>query len=190
MGEKTNNMINEKQTTKKQHVSYNTGNNEWHTPAIYIEAAKKVFGEIDLDPASSEDANETICAKQIYTIHDDGLAQRWQGKVWMNPPYSSKLLKLFCEKLVTHYLLNDVTEAIILVNNATETQWFNKLIEHANAVVFHKGRIRFNIQSKPKGSPLQGQVFIYLGENVEVFLKHFACFGWGVKLKGAQLWKM
>ena len=69
-----------------------TGEMEWYTPALYIEKARRTLGNIDLDPASCEAAQKTIGACRFYSEADDGLNQRWQGKVWLNPPYAGKLV--------------------------------------------------------------------------------------------------
>jgi len=60
--------------------------NEHFTPEIVVEPARRLLGDFDLDPASCEEANQRIKAKRIFTIHDDGLAQKWFGKVFLNPP--------------------------------------------------------------------------------------------------------
>jgi hypothetical protein len=43
-----------------------TGENEWFTPEKYIELARSVLGEIDLDPASCEAAQKTVRAKKWF----------------------------------------------------------------------------------------------------------------------------
>ncbi|WP_420431356.1 DNA N-6-adenine-methyltransferase [Candidatus Poriferisocius sp.] len=61
---------------------------EWWTPPVIIEAARKAMGSIDMDPASSAEANKTVQASMIYTAQMDGLARKWSGRVWCNPPFS------------------------------------------------------------------------------------------------------
>ncbi|GHU34913.1 hypothetical protein FACS1894105_02560 [Clostridia bacterium] len=163
----------------KPHVAQNSGNNEWYTPSDYIEAARTVLGAIDLDPASSDLANETVKAVRYYTLEDSGLAKDWSGRVWMNPPYSSELIPLFAEKLARHYRSGDVSEAVVLVNNATETAWFNELISVSSAVIFPKTRVKFHMPDGKTGSPLQGQAVLYLGDKPNTFLSAFQNFGWG-----------
>ena len=169
----------------KTHVSHNSGENEWYTPSVYIESARNVLGDINLDPASSELAQSVINADNYYTAENDGLVQKWEGTVWMNPPYSKDLIDKFIAKLVAHFVAGDITEAIVLVNNATETSWFNALIASATAVVFPATRIKFiDKNGKPSGAPLQGQAFIYLGGNRDKFLDEFVQYGWGAEIYG------
>src|SRR5512134_1699762 len=56
-----------------------TGENEWYTPAPYVEAARACLGAIDLDPASSATAQATVRAARFFTRDDDGLKQEWRG---------------------------------------------------------------------------------------------------------------
>lgn len=58
--------------------------------------------DFDLDVGSPPEGLPWIPAKRFFTKEDDGLAQEWEGIVWMNPPYSEA------------------------------TAWVNKFIEHRN----------------------------------------------------------
>lgn len=166
----------------KPHVAHNSANNEWYTPLEYINAARQVMGDIDLDPASSDIANEVVQAETYYTLQDDGLRHPWFGRVWMNPPYAKGVVDAFTEKLVRCYQDGDVEEAIVLVNNATETAWFRPLIAVASAVVFPFGRVRFWRPDGETGDPLQGQAVIYLGDQANKFKNAYSVFGWGAIL--------
>ena len=158
------------------HVANNTGNNEWYTPAEFVEAARGVLGAFDLDPASSEIANRTVQAAKIYTEDDDGLKQDWPiGNIWMNPPYAQPLMGQFADKFAAE--VRRGSNGIVLVNNATETAWFQTIAAECSAVCFPKGRIRFLDPDGNQGAPLQGQAIIYCGPAPEDFAQAFAGFG-------------
>ena len=160
----------------RPHVANNSGNNEWYTPADYIEAAREVMGSIDIDPASNDIAQETVKAAVYYTAETNGLDKEWRGNVWMNPPYASDLIGKFIDKLVAE--LPNIKQAIVLVNNATETEWFNKLIPRASAVCFPRSRVKFYMPDGKTGAPLQGQAIIYFGIHYDKFINVFTQKGW------------
>lgn len=159
------------------HVGHNSGKYEWYTPKKFIDAARNVMGSIDLDPASSEIANKVIQATTIYTEQDSGLVHPWSGNVWMNPPYNNSLVGEFTRKLTED--LPNINQACVLVNNASETRWFQSYIfGFCDIICFVKGRIKFlDENGEATGSSLQGQVIAYYGKNTKLFEDNFTQFG-------------
>jgi hypothetical protein len=58
---------------------------DYYTPAWVFERMGITF---DLDVCAPPGGIEWIPAAHYFTQEDDGLAQPWTGRVWMNPPYS------------------------------------------------------------------------------------------------------
>jgi hypothetical protein len=167
----------ELKAAKAVHVSQNTGVPEWYTPSMFIDKATRVLGCIDTDPASSDIAQKTVQAKTYYTIEQNGLDYKWGGSVWLNPPYTAGLVDKFIEKLVLHLNNGDVCSAIVLVNNATETKWFQLVMGASDAVCFPSSRVRFLDPDGNPGAPLQGQAILYAGDNPSLFCSVFSSIG-------------
>ena len=124
------------------------GSAEWRTPPHIVELARELLGAIDLDPASSDEAQKVVAADTYYTKERDGLSHTWSGRVFMNPPYSRGLLDQFVRKLVSSDV---VTEWVVLLNNTTETNAGQLLLSSASRVCFPHGRLAF---VGPDGTPV------------------------------------
>lgn len=160
-----------------------TGNNQWFTPKEFLERARDVLGEFDLDPASHVKAQERVRAKLFFTEEDNGLEREWSGRVWLNPPYAQPEISYFIDKMTSEVASGRVSEAIMLTHNYTDTAWFQKAAKAATCICFTRGRIRFISPSGDVAAPTQGQAFFYFGLRQERFAECFADAGFIVKVK-------
>lgn len=146
------------------------GFDEWMTPPNVIELARTAMGSIDFDPASNPVAQEYVKAKQYCVAPDsptaqmlaedidgfarkhfeyldnvliDGLKQPWHGNVWCNPPYSAGNIDLFVDRAIDQYNSGSINQMLMLVNSATDTKWYHKLIRHSQLTMLWRGRIKF-----------------------------------------------
>ena len=166
-------------------ISLSTGNHEWYTPPEILESARKVLGVIDLDPASSELANEFVRAKKYYSVKENGLKQDWFGRVWLNPPFNAGLIDAFADKLLRSV---KVESAIMLTDNATDAKWFRRMVEGCAGLIFTTSRLNFINSAKlvrgektARGRHLRGSAFFYIGTEVENFHAEFCQYGWQCK---------
>lgn len=152
---------------------------EWYTPAMYVDAAREVMGQIDLDPASNDEANGIVKAGTYYTEETDGLSQEWFGNVWINPPYGSAC-RAFIERTITLKIEGRIDQAVILVNaNSNDTGWFRPLWDHL--LCFTYGRVNFYGPNGQESGPTHGSCFVYLGDRSEEFKRVFSKIGAVVK---------
>lgn len=163
-----------------------TGETEWYTPPEILAAARDVLGAIDLDPASSPAAQRRVRARRYFTAAEDGLARRWHGRVWLNPPYAQPHIARFVAKLVAELAAGRVAAAILLTHNYTDTAWFHQAAGAARAVCFTRGRVRFLDPAGQPASPTQGQALFYFAApetaggaagGADAFARRFAAVG-------------
>ena len=159
-----------------QHINQTSGDVEYYTPPAIIEAAYLVLGTIDLDPASSEAANERVKAIRIFTDADDGLSQEWIGKVWMNHPFGKKQNSKWIAKLEEEYRAGRVTEACCITYACTSEKWFQPLLQRPQCFLCPRTNYLLPNGSVKKGVT-KGSVVTYFGENVAGFAEAFASLG-------------
>ena len=172
-----------REAVKNVRGTQGTGNDEWYTPQELIERARKVLGGFDVDPASNDMAQGKVQAKVYFTAESNGLAQEWNGTVWLNPPYSQPLIGQFIEKLVEEIEAGRCTGAVVLTHNYTDTRWFQTAARAADAICFTRGRVKFYSPSGAIASPTQGQAFFYFGKDVAGFAAEFAEVGFVVEVR-------
>lgn len=168
---------------KKVRGTQGTGDNEWYTPQEHVERARRVMGAFDVDPASNPIAQEKIGAGKFFTEETNGLAQEWNGRIWLNPPYAQPLIGQFMSKLCEEYEAGRCTEAVALTHNYTDTRWFQDTARAATAICFTRGRIKFYSPSGDIAAPTQGQAFFYFGPNVDAFAAEFSAVGFVVEVR-------
>jgi hypothetical protein len=156
-------------------VHFSSATPEWYTPRNIIDRVLEFFDEIDLDPCSNSKTNPNVPARQVYTEADDGLAQPWWGRVYVNPPYGDGIGR-WTQKARDSYEAwrewasepeNEAprVEAILLLLPArTDTEWFSHLQNYA--VCFIRGRLKFVGAENSAPFP---SMLVYLGDESDRF---------------------
>jgi hypothetical protein len=126
---------------------------EWYTP---IELFNQIGLEFDLDVASPINNNSHAPADRRYTINDDGLAQPWIGRVWMNPPYSKPAP--WVHKWLDH------ANGIALLPMA-KSRWFNNLMESNAKFILLPSTFKFKNPDGKSLSLMMGSTLWALGES-------------------------
>jgi hypothetical protein len=104
---------------------------EWYTPPSLFDALGLTF---DLDPASPDPLPDWIPAGSWYA--SNGQYADWFGRVWLNPPYGP-LLPDFVDRMCRH------GNGIMLTASRTETRWWQKAAQSADAVCLLRERLHF-----------------------------------------------
>jgi site-specific DNA-methyltransferase (adenine-specific) len=126
---------------------------DWPTDPRVFAALDDEFGPFDLDPcASSENAK----CPRFFTRADDGLAQHWTGRVFMNPPYGRELPRWMAKAYESAQ--NGCELVICLVPARTDTAWWHEYAARGE-VRFLRGRLTFGGCENPAPFPSAVVVF-------------------------------
>jgi phage N-6-adenine-methyltransferase len=109
---------------------------EWTTPQNIFDILNKEFGPFSLDPCATVENAKCV---NFFTIKENGLKQKWRGKVFMNPPYGSQIGKWVAKAF--RESLNGST-IVCLLPSRTDTAWFHNFCTRG-LILFIKGRLRF-----------------------------------------------
>jgi len=117
-------------------VHFSSATDDWPTPQDFFDRVAKEFGPFDLDPCASA---ENAKAPKFYTQADDGLAQSWSGRVWMNPPYG-RVIGQWMRK--AYESSKQGALVVCLVPSRTDTAWWHDYAAKGE-VRFIRGRLKF-----------------------------------------------
>lgn len=149
---------------------------EWYTPPELFERLGLTF---DLDPASPLSGPVAwVPAKRFYSPADDGLAQPWEGRVWLNPPYGPTA-PAFIRKMVEH------RDGLLLIPARTETRAFQHAAARADAVCFMRDRLHHIREDGFQARSSFASVLMAFGAHSALTLRD-ADLGWMVLQKAGR----
>jgi len=129
---------------------------EWSSPREIVEPLRDAIDGFDLDPCSG--AESSPFAEATFTESEDGLAQRWHGSVWVNPPYSN--VAEWTDKAVEAVEDGDAECVYYLCKGDSSTDWWQRGAKAATTIVAIDHRLKFGD-----------------GENSAPFASHILIFG-------------
>lgn len=141
----------------RQQKNPEASTDEWYTPRWIID----LLGPFDTDPCSPVVPPYEI-APISYNEEQNGLTHDWQGVVWMNPPYSRKPLRQFCEKMARHG-----NGLALLVNRQDNLLWQEVIFPSARSMLFMRHRVKFLRSDGTTGSPFFGSCLVAWGDECD-----------------------
>ena len=110
----------------------------WLTPPHILEN----LGAFDLDPCAAPSPRPWSVAKRHIELPECGLTAEWDGRVFLNPPYSATMTP-WMQKMAAH------KNGIALIFARTETAIWTKYVwPVADSILFLHGRLSFH---RPNG---------------------------------------
>jgi hypothetical protein len=134
-------------------------NDDWYTPKWIFDAMGLTF---DIDVAAPPGGIDWIPATRHFSKGDDGLNSTWEGRVWMNPPFSK--MTPWADKFREHR--NGVALLPLTRNNWTQRIW-----QSDAQMVLLPPDLKFMRLGKPMGMQFPALLVAYEPDCIEAISK-------------------
>lgn len=124
---------------------------EWYTPQDFYLRLHREFS-FTLDVCAT--AQNAKC-ERFYDKAADGLAQKWDGVCWMNPPYGAVIGKWMRK---AYWSARQGATVVCLVPARTDTAWWHNYAVKGE-VRFVRGRLKFG--GSKTGAPFPCAVIVF-----------------------------
>lgn len=130
---------------------------EWYTPKYIFDALNCRF---DLDVACPSESSDKIHTPCDYYIDHGSLSAKWEGFIWMNPPFGGRNgLEPWLDKFFQH------GNGIALTPDRTSAPWWQTAARKADAILQVDGKIKFiSGDGKKNNHPGNGTTLFASGE--------------------------
>ena len=130
---------------------------DYYTPRWVFESLNTTF---DVDVCAPCEGVPWLPAKHHWCIDNDGLQQRWYGRVWMNPPYSNPTP--WIDKFIAH------GNGIALIQTS-KSNAFIKMWNEMDAVMYLPRNIMFEHRDEGKKGIFMPVALFAMGQdNVDI----------------------
>ena len=137
---------------------FTSDKNYCETPQDFFDELHEKY-EFTLDAAATD---ENAKLPNYYTVEDDALKQKWEGRVFVNPPYGREI-KHWVEKAYKESLEPYNECVVMLIPSRTDTiYWHEYIFGKAKDIDFLKGRLKFEIDGEPRdAAPFPSALITY-----------------------------
>ena len=144
-------------------VHFSSKTDLWETPQDTFDQLAAEFGPFDLDVCATP---ENAKCSRFFTQADDGLAQPWVGRCWMNPPYGREIGR-WMAKAVRSW--GDGATVVCLVPARTDTAWWHDYAMQGQ-IRFLRGRLKFG--GHANSAPFPSAVVVFANSLISLTEKN------------------
>lgn len=116
-------------------VHFSSETDVWATPQGFFDRLNAEF-HFDVDVCANDDNAK---CKRYFTERTNGLLQKWEGNVWMNPPYGREIAE-WIQK--AYESAQEGATVVCLIPARTDAGWWHDYCM-SGEIRFVRGRLKF-----------------------------------------------